>query len=164
LIDTNLDHVGMVVPKLEPAIEQLSSSLGLRWLPTVDRTLSMHEPGRGTRDTHLRIAHSVEYPRLEVIEAVPDSPWSLEGSSWLLHHIAFLAGDLARDSSRVAGPCPIEICGVDVEGEMPKMFTYHIQNGFRFELLERRPARPSSLIRPTSARGAPNARPGPPSA
>jgi hypothetical protein len=138
VIDPNLDHVGIVVPELEPALEGLSSSLGVEWLPVVEPSLTMHEPGRGTRDFHLRIGCSIQYPRLEVIEAIPDSPWSLKESTMVLHHLAFYAGDLAGDSNRVSGPCPIEICGVGPKAEMPTTFTYHLQNGLRFELLQRR--------------------------
>jgi hypothetical protein len=142
MIDTNLDHVGIVVPRLEPALEALSSSLGVDWLPIFDDDLAMHEPGRGPRVVHLRIGCTVQYPRLEVIEALPDSPWALAGGEFHLHHVAFYATDLAGDSRRVsAGPCPIEICGVGADGAMPKTFTYHVQNGLRFELLERRSLR-----------------------
>lgn len=142
MIDTNLDHVGIVVPQLEAALEALSSSLGVEWLPIFVGKLSMHESGRGPREVHLRIGCTVQYPRLEVIEAVAGSPWALAGTEFHLHHIAFFATDLAGDSSRVAaGPCPIEICGVDAGGAMPKTFTYHVQNGLRFELLERRSLR-----------------------
>jgi hypothetical protein len=137
VIDANLDHVGIVVPRLEAALETLSLSLGVGWLPIFEGTLAMHQPGRGPRDVHLRVGSSVQYPRLEVIEAVPGSP--LDGNEFRLHHIAFVAGNLASDSSRlVAGRCPIEICGIDVDGKMPKTFTYHVQNGLRFELLEQR--------------------------
>jgi hypothetical protein len=141
MIDPNLDHVGIVVPRLEPALEALSASLGLEWLPIFDGVMSMHEPHRDTREFHLRIGNSIQYPRLEVIETVPDSPWTLQTEGMLLHHVAFYAGDLAQDSTRVSAPCPIEICGVGPDDEIPKIFTYHLQSGLRFELLERRTIR-----------------------
>lgn len=139
MIDLSLDHVGLVVAKLEPALEQLSAQLGLEWLPTFDGALSMHQDGVGTRDVHLRIAVSVQRPRLEVIETVPDSPWALDGTDALLHHVAYYADDLRGESRRLAGVCPIEICGVDADGTRPTIFTYHhILGGFRFELLQNR--------------------------
>jgi hypothetical protein len=138
MIDPNLDHVGIVVPRLEPALEALSLNLGVDWMPVVEPVLSMHQPDRGVQEFHLRIGCSVQYPRLEVIESVPDSPWALKDMKMLLHHIAFYAGDLAGDSNRVSGPCPIEICGVGPDAEIPTIFTYHVQDGFRFELLQRR--------------------------
>lgn len=42
MIDPNLDHVGIVVPRLEPALQALSASLGLEWLPIFDGVMSMH--------------------------------------------------------------------------------------------------------------------------
>jgi len=141
MIDPNLDHVGIVVPRLESALEALSSSLGLDWLPLFEGTISMHEPDRGSRDFFLRIGNSVQYPRLEVIETISDSPWALGTDAMILHHVAFYAGNLAADSTVVSGPCPIEICGVGDDHEVPKIFTYHLQGGLRFELLERRSTR-----------------------
>lgn len=140
MIDSKLDHVGLVVPKLEPALEKLSSALGLEWMGLFEPVLSMHRPGRGTQDVHLRISLSVQVPRLEVIEMLPDSPWALSGTDALLHHLAYYADDLTGDSRRLAvGACPIEICGVKPDGTMPTTFTYHhIFDGFRIELLQDR--------------------------
>jgi hypothetical protein len=137
MIDPNLDHVGIVVPQLEAAVEALSTYLGVEWMETVEPEFPMHDEAHGTRDIKLRIANSTLYPRLELIEALPDSPWALdEGAGMLLHHLAFFAGDLAVDSHSVAGPCPIEIAGVASEGQIPTIFTYHVHNGLRFELLD----------------------------
>jgi hypothetical protein len=140
LIDLKLDHVGLVVPKLEPALEQLSSQLGFEWIGRYEPVISMHRPGRGTQDMHLRISLSVQVPRLEVIEALPDSPWALGGNEGMLHHLAYYADDLTGESRRLAvGACPIEICGVKADGTMPTTFTYHhILKGFRIELLQDR--------------------------
>ena len=140
MIDLKLDHVGLVVPELEPALETLSSELGLEWMGIFEPVIPMHRPGRGTRDVHLRVSLSVQVPRLEVIQTLRDSPWALAGKDALLHHVAYYAGDLPGDSHRLAaGACPIEICGVHADGTMPTTFTYHhILGGFRFELLQDR--------------------------
>lgn len=139
MIDPRLDHVGIVVPDLEAAMEALSANLGVEWTGPHEPKMTMHDAAHGTHPVELRTASTTQYPRLELIEARPDSPWSLDGDSMLLHHVAYFAGDLAADSSRVAAPCPIEIAGVGPDGESPKIFTYHVHNGLRFELLERRP-------------------------
>jgi hypothetical protein len=137
MIDPNLDHVGIVVPQLEPAVEALSKYIGVEWIGTVEPMFPMHDAARGTREVKLRIANSTLYPRLELIEALPDSPWALdEGAGMVLHHLAFFVDDLSEDSSSVAGPCPVEICGAGPDGEVPTVFTYHVHNGFRFELLD----------------------------
>jgi hypothetical protein len=136
MIDPHLDHVGIVVPKLEPALDALSANLGVEWMGVFDPVLSMHDDARGTRDVKHRIAVTTQYPRLEIIETIPDSPWALHGNGMLLHHLAYFVDDLAEDSDRVAEPCPIEIAGVGAEGAIPETFTYHVLNGLRFELLD----------------------------
>ena len=138
MIDPNLDHVGIVVPELEPALEALSSSLGIEWMPIVEPVVSMREGDHETRNVSLRIGFSVQHPRLEVIETIPNSPWAIDGTAMRLHHLAYFAGDLAEDSARISTPCPIEICGVGADGAIPTTFTYHLHNGLRFELLEHR--------------------------
>jgi hypothetical protein len=136
MIDPNLDHIGIVVPQLEPALEALSRNLGVEWIGLFEPVLKMHDTERGTRDVALRIAVTTQYPRLEVIETIPDSPWAIDCSGMVLHHLAYFAADLADDSRRVAEPCPIEIAGVGAEGAIPETFTYHVLNGLRFELLD----------------------------
>jgi hypothetical protein len=136
MIDPNLDHVGIVVPELESTLKALSTHLGVEWLPIVEPVLPMHDETHGTRDVKLRIGLTTQYPRLEVIETIPDSPWAIEGSGIVLHHLAYFAGDLSEDSHRVSGPCPIEIAGASAEGLVPTTFTYHVHNGLRFELLD----------------------------
>lgn len=139
MIDPNLDHVGIVVPALEPAMEALSAHLGVEWMGTFERLLAVHDDQYGARDIEFNIGLTTQYPRLEVIQAIPDSPWALDqDSGMVLHHLGYNAADLAADSSRVAGPCPIEICGVGADGERPRTFTYHVHDGLRFELLEPR--------------------------
>ncbi|MDT3445796.1 MULTISPECIES: VOC family protein [unclassified Pseudofrankia] len=139
MINPNLDHVGIVVADLETAMEALSGNLGVEWMGVFDRTLAMHDAEHGTRDIQLKIAVTTQYPRLEVIQTIPDTPWALGDDRMLLHHLAYYAGDLGEDSSRIAGPCPIEIAGVGDGGEIPRTFTYHVHAGLRFELLEPRP-------------------------
>jgi hypothetical protein len=138
LIDPNFDHIGIVVPELEPAVDQMTKLFKFEWHePHFDGALPMNQPGKGTRDVHLRIANSTQNPRFELIEALPDSPWALEGNEAMLHHVAFFADDLDAMSGHLIGnSCPIEICGVDDDGALPSLFTYHTGGGLRFELLE----------------------------
>jgi catechol 2,3-dioxygenase-like lactoylglutathione lyase family enzyme len=139
MIDKMLDHVGIVVPNLDRAMEALSAHLGIEWMGVFDPTLPMRDAERGTRDVSLHIALGpAQPPRLELIEAIPGSPWQLDDDRMLLHHLAYYVDDLRADSRSVAGPCPIEIEGVGEAGDIPRTFTYHLHDGLRFELLERR--------------------------
>ena len=65
--------------------------------------------------------------------AEPGTPWAPDRVG--LHHLAFFVDELAAESERLAGPCPIEICGRDTDGNVPTTFTYHTGGLFRVELL-----------------------------
>ena len=58
MIDPHLDHVGIVVPELEPAMDALSTHLGVEWMDIVEPVLPMHDTEHGTRDIALRIANN----------------------------------------------------------------------------------------------------------
>jgi hypothetical protein len=136
MIRPELNHVGIVVPALEPALEDLTTQLGFEFAIVFDDDLAVHEPPIGNGVVHLRIAYSAQRPALEIIEAVPGTPWSPEQRG--LHHLAYFVDDLDRDSQRLAGFCPIEICGLGEDGSVPTTFTYHAGGPFRVELLSPR--------------------------
>lgn len=50
-------HVGMIVPRLEPALEELGDLLGLAWRPIIDVEVPVYEPaGDADRTLRLRFA------------------------------------------------------------------------------------------------------------
>jgi hypothetical protein len=138
MIDTQLDHVGIVVPDVDRAMEELSTNLGVTWAGVYTPRLRVRSEERGLHSISHRIAVTAQRPFLELIQAVPDSPWALTGDRMALHHVAYFVDDLGLDSAAIAGPCPIEIEGVGDAGDFPRTFTYQDVNGLRFELLERR--------------------------
>jgi len=134
MIDSTLDHVGIVVPQLEAAMEMVEAQLGFACNIVFDDVLPVHEPATGNGTFSLRIAYSSQRPgALELIEAAPGSPWSPDQIG--LHHLAYTVDDLGVESARLAGMCPIEICGRDADGTSPTVFTYHTGGLFRIELL-----------------------------
>ena len=138
MADVSYFHVGMVVPRLEPALEELGELLGLEWRPIIDSAVPVHEPGgRADRTLRLRFAYSVAAPYLEVIEAVPDSVWALsEGSN--LHHLGFWSDDVASDTDRLEqARCPLEVCMTGPDGQWPVAFSYHRTHGVRLEAVDR---------------------------
>jgi catechol 2,3-dioxygenase-like lactoylglutathione lyase family enzyme len=132
VIDPTLDHVGIVVDDLEAAMADLTAQLRFDFAIVFDDDLEVHEPG-ADRAIHLRIAYSPQRPALELIEATPGTPWAPDRVG--LHHLAYFVDDLVIESERLAGPCPIEICGRDAAGIVPTTFTYHTGGLFRVELL-----------------------------
>jgi Glyoxalase/Bleomycin resistance protein/Dioxygenase superfamily len=137
MIRNTIDHVGIVVPNLEPAMEQLGEQLGYEIRIVFDQELPVVLRHGGSRDVHLRIAVTTQIPRLELIEAAPGTPWSADSIG--LHHLAFYAEDLRADSETLETTCPIEVRGRDEHGDLT-LFTYHTGVGgvFRAELLQTR--------------------------
>ena len=133
MIDPTLDHVGIVVLDLDAAIDAMRVQLGFEFTVVFDDVLPVHEESAGDRGIHLRIAYTAQRPALELIEAVPGTPWSPDRAG--LHHLGYHVDDLGAESERLAGPCPIEICGRDAEGNAPTVFTHHTGGLFRVELL-----------------------------
>jgi hypothetical protein len=131
----HVDHVAFVVPELEPALAELSELFGLEWAP-MPVVLHTHRPEVEAQDFSLRLAKSVHHPRIEIIEAVPDSPWAFKGTGaqWEFNHIAFDADDLRLDSERLSKPCPLVACGMDEDETIPSLFAFHDLHGVMFEL------------------------------
>jgi hypothetical protein len=141
VIYPELEHVGVVVPRLEPAVEQLSATFGLEFPPIMDTpaVLLMHRPNRDADEQiRIRASQSLQHPRVEVIEAVPGTPWALRSEAgFLLHHLAYWTDDLATDSRKISEVSPLQIYGVGQDGTTPKTFTYQLlEDGLLFELLE----------------------------
>lgn len=73
----------------------------------------------------------------EPIQAMPNTPWQLDGPGWKLHHIAFWTDALVEDSHRLLGSgCPLVLQGVGKEGDVPSTFRYQmLEEGVIFALL-----------------------------
>lgn len=140
MIDKNFFHVGLIVPHVETAMDELGSLLGLTWDGISEQTMPTYQPGIGHRDVPLRVGYSHDRPFLELIEAVPDTPWTLaENGGSNLHHLGFYTDELATDHATVGTSfCPIEICATNAEKAWPSLFTYHnnAQSGLRIELVQ----------------------------
>ena len=135
MLDKSFFHVGIVVPRLEEALEHLSATLGLRWGPVTASDVTI-EDGDGRRTTvPLRLVYSVEPPYIEVIEEAPGTVWECNPYS-NLHHIGFWADGLqASHDHLVASACPREVAGAG--GRAPEVFSFHRDPlGVRVELLD----------------------------
>ncbi|MFI5047263.1 MAG: VOC family protein [Acidimicrobiia bacterium] len=140
MIDKHFFHVGMIVPHVETAMDELGALLGLTWAGIHEQLMPTYQPGVGHRDIPLRVGYSQDRPFLELIQAVPDTPWALaEDGGSNLHHLGFFTDDLGSDHARVGnGFCPIEICATGAEQAWPSVFTYHndATRGLRIELVQ----------------------------
>jgi catechol 2,3-dioxygenase-like lactoylglutathione lyase family enzyme len=85
-----LTHIGIVVPDLERAMEEMTRFLGLRWTPPQERP-----DGERT----LRVAFSLSTPRIELIQGNPGGVWDTAGGP-RIDHLAFWIPDFEATDAR----------------------------------------------------------------
>jgi catechol 2,3-dioxygenase-like lactoylglutathione lyase family enzyme len=84
-----LHHVGIVVPDLEAAMEEMSRLLGLDWTDVQTRP---------DGDRVLRVAFSTSAPRIELIQGNPGGIWTTD-SGPRIDHMAFWIKDFEATSA-----------------------------------------------------------------
>ncbi len=131
-----LSHLGMVVPDLEAAMAEHRRLLGLSW-PEIKVLEDVYRlPDGATRTVPLRVVFSREGPPyLELIEAVPGTPWTVPSGGGL-HHVAYWSETLLEDVATFVE------AGLDVEltragPEIAQGFSYRVcESGTRVELID----------------------------
>jgi catechol 2,3-dioxygenase-like lactoylglutathione lyase family enzyme len=104
---SDLFHVGIVVDDAPATRAWLTETAGFQWGDEVDVTLPVRLAG-GEQDVRFRFAYSKDEPHLEVIQAVPGTPWEpVSGSG--IHHLGHWSEDVAADvAAMVAAGCELE--------------------------------------------------------
>ena len=74
----DLFHVGIRVPDLDIAMDELGASLGVTWSETRENpTQSLWTPTDGLQEIHLRYTYSAEGPQhIELLQGNPGSFWT----------------------------------------------------------------------------------------
>lgn len=134
----NLYHTGIIVDDVAASAEALSKSLGYTWTKPAegnDRPVRYADGSEAT--LRLRYAYSIEAPHLELVEAVPNTPWA--GTDRSLHHLGYWVDDLPAASAELAASgFPLVVCARDEDGSAPVRFAYHqAPDGTYIELVER---------------------------
>lgn len=83
-----LFHIGVVAGDIDKAMAEMSRNLGLHWKggKSVEMDLVIHGE---ERRLEMRIAHSIEGPpHIELIQAVPDTPWAAPAAPGV-HHLCY---------------------------------------------------------------------------
>jgi hypothetical protein len=94
-------HVGIVVPDLDDGMAELADRFGISFPKTQGITFHVDSRAHGDQRVPLRFAYSHEGPPyLEVIEAVPGSPWAL-GDGSAIHHLGVFVDDLEGEIARL---------------------------------------------------------------
>ncbi len=130
-------HVGIVVPDIAAAQQELSEQLGVAWGPVLHLDVVDYRDENGD-DIVLptTMCYSVDEPHLELILEVPGSLWECNEYS-NLHHVGFWSDDLAADGGRLTGSgCPLQLCG-RAGDHAPVSFSYHRNGlGVRIEIVD----------------------------
>jgi hypothetical protein len=128
-------HTGIVVADLDPALSRLTELLGLGWGAEVSVAVPVRFPS-GEQEVDIRFRYSTSEPRLELIEAVPDTLWTPVGESGL-HHIGCWSDDLAADTGHLlAKGYRVEAEGLDDSGSVAWAY-FGTTSGPRIELIDR---------------------------
>jgi hypothetical protein len=139
-------QVGIIVPDLDPAMEELGSALGVTWGPVVAPPYD---------DGPKRFVFSVEGPpHIELIEGRPESPWDCSNGP-RLDHIGLWTTEVETGKTQLAANgMPIDVDGADLG---TPIFSYHNARacGMRVELVDqaRREALYESLGRAVPGTG-----------
>lgn len=122
-------HVGVVVPDIERAIDELGRAMGLRF--NEPRALAID-------DWRIRIAMGYDGPPyLELVEGGPGTPWDASDGP-RLDHLAWFSDDLDADTERIqATGAAIEVDGRPAGRGVTYLRGVH--SGLRIELLSERP-------------------------
>jgi hypothetical protein len=128
-------HVGIVVPDLATAKEELAGLFGYVWGTDVGGKTRVRFPS-GISEIELLLVYSVTTPRVELVQRVPGTLWEPAIGSGV-HHIGYWSDDVAGDAAKLeAARFEHEASGVDPDGN--PMWAYHRSStGPRIELVSR---------------------------
>lgn len=137
-----LFHVGIRVPDLESAMEEIGPALGITWAPMVEREQRVWTPDAGAHTTPLRFTYSCEGPQhIELLQGAPGSSW--DGTDLTgIHHQGVWVDDVAAETERlVDAGWTLELAGLPPEEGYGSMTYVRSPTGFLLEPVTAR-ARP----------------------
>lgn len=128
-------HIGIVVEDLDAALDELGGLFGYEWCPVFAiETPVILRDGEVTID--LRFVYSKTEPRVELIRAMPGTPWVPATDSGI-HHAGYWSDDMAGDGRGLdASGYAEEARGVLPDGT-PIWAYYRSPRGLRIELVSR---------------------------
>ena len=128
-------HIGIVVDDLDAALEEFGGLLGYEWCPVFAIETPVILP-EGEVMVDLRFVYSKTEPRVELIRAMPGTPWVPATDSGI-HHAGYWSDDMAGDGRSLdASGYAEEARGVLPDGT-PMWAYYRSPRGLRIELVSR---------------------------
>jgi Glyoxalase/Bleomycin resistance protein/Dioxygenase superfamily len=129
-------HTGIVVSDLEAAMARLSALAGYRWIIPLTYTLPFRT-ANGSRELTSTFVYSLQSPHLELIQQVPDSPWTAApGNS--VHHLGYFTDDLAETARMLEANGFTFEATADISPPDLALFAYYVDAfGTRIEIVDR---------------------------
>lgn len=129
-------HVGIITDDFEDTVEQMGRELGLTWSPVIRVPVPLWTRDHGLMQIESCAVYSQQEPCIEIVRAVPNSPWvALPGRP--LHHMGYWVEDLHAASAELeARGCPKVLCAY-VDGQMFGMAYHELHNGTYIEIVDR---------------------------
>ena len=132
---TELFHIGIVVDDLDAALVEIGYLFGYEWCPVFAIETPVVLP-EGEIMADLRFVYSRTEPRVELIRAMPGTPWVPAKDSGI-HHAGYWSDDMTRDGRRLnASGYAEEAMGVLPDGTAIWAY-YRSPRGLRIELVSR---------------------------
>lgn len=129
-------HTGIVVPDLEAAMTRLSALAGYRWINPLTYTLPVRTI-TGTRELTSTFVYSLQSPHLELIQQVPDSPWTAAPAN-SVHHLGYFTDDLTESARLLEADGFTFEATADTSAPDLALFAYYIDEfGTRIEIVDR---------------------------
>jgi lactoylglutathione lyase len=97
-------HIGIRVPDLAHAMDELGESLGVTWAEARDNPAqTLWTPDGGLQAIHLKYVYSADGPQhIELLEGPPGSFWDGRKQSGA-HHVGIWTDDVSGDTETLVG-------------------------------------------------------------
>ena len=130
-------HVGIIVPDMEAAMEELGRRFGVGWRDPSTATVRVRDEG-GDRILAPRVTFCDQSTpiALELIEAIPGTVWDV-GESSQLHHFGLYVESVQAAIDELGPGTTVEMAGLDRDGMLAGFCYVNDGLGVRMELVAR---------------------------
>ena len=130
-------HVGIIVPDMEAAMEELGRRFGVGWRDPSTATVRVRDQG-GDRILSPRVTFCDQSTpiALELIEALPGTLWDV-GESSQLHHFGLYVESVRAAIDELGPGMTLEMAGLDRDGMLAGFCYVNDGLGVRMELVAR---------------------------
>ena len=133
---SDLYHTGIVVPDLDAEMARLGEMAGYRWTTPMSNSVTVRI-GADVRRVEMSFVYSLQAPHIELIQAVPGTPWvSAPGNA--VHHLGYFTDTFneTADALQRSG-FQLEVTA-DSPSSRPSLFAYFVDAaGIRIEIVDR---------------------------